>query len=102
MRLLITTLSLYLENPFIFPLTFIYLFHQKNTQPNAEFCTYRYTRKLFEVTLPALFKYGICLEAHGQNICARFSLSTSELTGFAYRDFGGLKIHMPTLRAQRL
>ncbi|KAL9129991.1 MAG: hypothetical protein Q9217_001713 [Psora testacea] len=59
-----------------------------------------YAHTLLSLTLRPLFKHGISLEAHGQNICARFSLTTKELIGFAYRDFGGLKLHMPTLRSQ--
>ena len=37
-------------------------------------------------------------EAHPQNTVARFSAtSPHELVGFYVRDFGGLKVHMPTL-----
>lgn len=43
---------------------------------------------------------GVSLEAHSQNILARFDISSKSLVGFAYRDFGGLKLHTPTLSQQ--
>lgn len=43
---------------------------------------------------------GVSLEAHSQNILARFDMSSKTLVGFAYRDFGGLKLHTPTLSQQ--
>ena len=60
------------------------------------FCSY--VRLLLSCTLLPLVEYGIGLEAHGQNILARFNLESRSLVGFAVRDFGGLRIHMPTLR----
>jgi len=43
---------------------------------------------------------GVSLEAHSQNILARFDISSKTLVGFAYRDFGGLKLHTPILFQQ--
>lgn len=42
---------------------------------------------------------GVAFEAHPQNCLARFDLQTKELKGFVIRDFGGLRIHPPTLKA---
>lgn len=50
--------------------------------------------------MPPIFQSGISLEGHGQNILARFHIASKTLVGFAYRDFGGLKIHTPTLLEQ--
>ncbi|KAL8785633.1 MAG: hypothetical protein Q9195_008553 [Heterodermia aff. obscurata] len=40
------------------------------------------------------------LEGHSQNILARFHVESQKLVGFVYRDFGGLKLHTPTLAQQ--
>lgn len=48
--------------------------------------------------LPPLLKYGIALEAHSQNVLARFDKATGVLLGFAFRDMGGLRIHVPSLK----
>ena len=43
---------------------------------------------------------GVAFEAHPQNTVARFSLAAPhELRGFIIRDFGGLRVHPPTLLA---
>lgn len=43
---------------------------------------------------------GVAFEAHPQNTVARFSLKEPhELRGFIIRDFGGLRVHPPTLLA---
>ena len=43
---------------------------------------------------------GVAFEAHPQNTVARFSLAPPyELRGFVIRDFGGLRVHPPTLLA---
>jgi len=59
-----------------------------------------YTAQLLKATIPPVRDHGISLEAHAQNICARFNIKSKKLVGFAVRDFGGLKLHMPTLRKQ--
>ncbi|KAI1850686.1 hypothetical protein JX266_003968 [Neoarthrinium moseri] len=56
-----------------------------------------YIKCLFELVLPPLVKYGIGLEAHGQNIVARICQQTNRVKGFAVRDFGGIRLHVPTL-----
>jgi siderophore synthetase component len=52
---------------------------------------------LFNLVLPPLLEYGIGLEAHGQNMVARICLRTGAIKGFAVRDFGGIRLHVPTL-----
>jgi len=43
---------------------------------------------------------GVAFEAHPQNTVARFSLQPPhEIRGFVIRDFGGLRVHPPTLLA---
>ncbi|KAJ5637418.1 IucC family-domain-containing protein [Penicillium lividum] len=58
----------------------------------------RYVTVLFELVLPPLVQYGIGLEAHGQNLVARVCQQTGRIKGFAVRDFGGVRMHVPTLR----
>ena len=57
-----------------------------------------YASMLIQCTLMPVLQHGVCLEAHGQNVLVRFEKPTRRLVGFAIRDFGGLKLHMPTLR----
>ena len=54
-----------------------------------------YGRRLLAAVLPLLDR-GIALEAHGQNLLVRFR--GGQLVGFAVRDFGGVRIHRPTLQ----
>ncbi|KAL8803044.1 MAG: hypothetical protein Q9182_003414 [Xanthomendoza sp. 2 TL-2023] len=60
-----------------------------------------HAEQLFELCTEAQkeiwFRHGVSLEAHGQNILSRFHVASKRLVGFAYRDFGGLKLHTPTL-----
>lgn len=58
----------------------------------------RYVTVLFELVLPPLVQYGIGLEGHGQNLVARVCRRTGQIKGFAVRDFGGVRMHVPTLR----
>lgn len=53
----------------------------------------------FKAFLPSVIANGVAFEAHAQNTLARFDLRTHELKGFVVRDFGGLRIHPPTLIA---
>ncbi len=55
---------------------------------------------VIRLTLQPLLKYGIGVEAHGQNMLVRVHNKTHAITGFAVRDIGGIKVHMPTLRRQ--
>lgn len=57
-----------------------------------------YVTRLFTLVLPPLARYGIGLEAHGQNLVARICRKTGEVKGFAVRDFGGVRMHVPTLK----
>ena len=59
---------------------------------------YSYTSCLLSLVLTPLVKHGICLEAHGQNIVARFCVKTKELKSFGVYDFGGIRLHVPTLQ----
>ncbi|GAB1218113.1 hypothetical protein ATERTT37_007364 [Aspergillus terreus] len=59
-----------------------------------------YVGCLLNLLLPPLVHHGIGLEAHGQNILARVCHDTGEIKGFAVRDFGGIRLHTPTLRDQ--
>ncbi|KAL8775645.1 MAG: hypothetical protein Q9209_000141 [Squamulea sp. 1 TL-2023] len=59
-----------------------------------------YTSTLLSCTLPPIYESGVSLEGHGQNILSRFDIASQRLVGFAYRDFGGLKLHTPTLSLQ--
>ncbi|POS70413.1 hypothetical protein DHEL01_v211194 [Diaporthe helianthi] len=57
-----------------------------------------YVSTLLRLVIPPALESGVALEAHGQNMMVRVNRSTKEVTGFVVRDFGGIKIHMPTLR----
>ncbi|EAQ88722.1 hypothetical protein CHGG_05341 [Chaetomium globosum CBS 148.51] len=59
-----------------------------------------YARLYLQAVLPPLLSYGICLEAHLQNVLARFDVETGALRGFVYRDMGGLRMHLPTMKAR--
>lgn len=52
---------------------------------------------IFDAFIPPMLINGVAFEAHGQNTLARFDKKTGELTGFVFRDFGGLRIHSTTL-----
>ena len=41
---------------------------------------------------------GVAFECHPQNCLARFDIVTKELRGFIIRDFGGLRVHLETLK----
>ncbi|CAG8893768.1 unnamed protein product [Penicillium egyptiacum] len=58
----------------------------------------RYIEGLCDAVLPPLANYGIALEAHAQNIVLRVSRDRAELRGFAVRDWGGVRLHKPTLQ----
>ncbi|KAK2595703.1 hypothetical protein N8I77_013728 [Diaporthe amygdali] len=57
-----------------------------------------YVSTLLRLVIPPALESGVALEAHGQNMMVRVNRSTKKVTGFVVRDFGGIKIHMPTLR----
>ncbi|KAH7013789.1 ferric iron reductase FhuF-like transporter-domain-containing protein [Ilyonectria destructans] len=60
----------------------------------------KYVTCLLNLTLVPLVNHGIGLEAHGQNICVRICRKTKTVKGFAVRDLGGIRLHLPTLRSQ--
>lgn len=53
----------------------------------------------FKAFLPSVIANGVAFEAHPQNTLARFDLQTRELKGFVIRDFGGLRVHPPSVIA---
>ncbi|KAL2858582.1 IucC family-domain-containing protein [Aspergillus pseudoustus] len=55
----------------------------------------KYIARLFSLILPPLVRHGIGLESHSQNILVRVNTTSKEVTGFAVRDFGGIRIHAP-------
>ncbi|KAI9375019.1 IucC family-domain-containing protein [Aspergillus egyptiacus] len=57
----------------------------------------RYIASLCDAVLPPLAMYGIALEAHAQNIVLRVCRQSSELRGFAVRDWGGVRLHKSTM-----
>ncbi|EAW21012.1 uncharacterized protein NFIA_061730 [Aspergillus fischeri NRRL 181] len=57
-----------------------------------------YIASLCDAVLPPLVMYGIALEAHPQNIVLRVCRQSSELRGFAVRDWGGVRLHKSTLQ----
>lgn len=59
----------------------------------------RFVDVFFKAFLPSVIVNGVAFEAHPQNTLARFDMQTRELKGFVIRDFGGLRIHAPTLIA---
>ncbi|KAJ5726074.1 uncharacterized protein N7483_007431 [Penicillium malachiteum] len=59
-----------------------------------------YVECLLVLILPPLINHGIGLEAHGQNMLVRVCRKTGKIKGFAVRDFGGIRLHTPTLRLQ--
>lgn len=52
----------------------------------------------FRAFLPSVIQNGVAFECHPQNCVARFDARTKELKGFIIRDFGGIKVHPPTLK----
>jgi siderophore synthetase component len=61
-------------------------------------CLEGYARTLLSGTLGLYLGYGIALEAHQQNVLAVFD-QAGRLQRVLMRDFGGIRIHEPTLRA---
>ncbi|KAJ5613865.1 hypothetical protein N7528_007519 [Penicillium herquei] len=59
-----------------------------------------YVECLLALVLLPLINHGIGLEAHGQNMLVRICRKTGKIQGFAVRDFGGIRLHTPTLRSQ--
>jgi siderophore synthetase component len=55
-----------------------------------------YVRRLLEVLLRMYLVYGVALEAHGQNSFAVYD-ANGELKRILQRDFGGIRLHEPTL-----
>ncbi|KAF6754534.1 IucC family-domain-containing protein [Ephemerocybe angulata] len=58
----------------------------------------RFVDVFFRAFLPPVLKNGVAFECHPQNCVARFDATTKELKGFIIRDFGGIRVHPPTLK----
>lgn len=56
-----------------------------------------YVRSLFKTVLVPAITLGIAFEAHQQNSVLRVCKTTGEIKGFAIRDYGGIRMHRPTL-----
>ena len=56
-----------------------------------------YAEAFLRPLLTLYLRYGIGLEAHQQNTLALYSRAGG-LRGFVFRDFGGIRIHEPSLR----
>nr|GAT50190.1 predicted protein [Mycena chlorophos] len=59
----------------------------------------KFVKMFFDAFLPSVLHNGVAFEAHPQNCVARFDINTKELKGFIIRDFGGLRVHQPSLKA---
>lgn len=55
---------------------------------------------MFEVAITPAVKYGIGLNLQPQNVLVRINVRSKEVSGFAIRDFGNMRIHGPTLEGQ--
>ncbi|KAJ2493243.1 hypothetical protein IWW37_000706 [Coemansia sp. RSA 2050] len=55
-----------------------------------------YTEILFDAFLPPIMDHGFAFEAHPQNCLLRIGAEAGDLRGFIVRDFGGIKVHLPT------
>lgn len=75
------------------------LFNLKSVHQKKEWFRL-YVNKLLGVFLHPLMNHGIGMEAHGQNVAVRVCRATGQIQGFAIRDFGGIRLHTPTLRRQ--
>ncbi|EYE96808.1 uncharacterized protein EURHEDRAFT_514051 [Aspergillus ruber CBS 135680] len=74
------------------------ILYNLHTTTDKQFWLRTYVIRLFTLVLPPLAQYGIGLEAHGQNLVARICRKTDEVKGFAVQDFGGVRMHVPTLK----
>ncbi|KAJ2054832.1 hypothetical protein GGH13_008065 [Coemansia sp. S155-1] len=55
-----------------------------------------YTEMLFDAFLPPILNHGFAFEAHPQNCLLRIGAEAGDIRGFIIRDFGGIKVHLPT------
>ncbi|KAJ2901923.1 hypothetical protein GGI21_004625, partial [Coemansia aciculifera] len=55
-----------------------------------------YSEMLFDAFLPPIMNHGFAFEAHPQNCLLRIGAETGDIRGFIVRDFGGIKVHLPT------
>ncbi|KAI9368037.1 IucC family-domain-containing protein [Aspergillus egyptiacus] len=79
--------------------TYAEVLYRLETIPQKKEWFAKYIRILFDLVLPPLVQYGVGLEGHGQNLVVRVCRQTGQIKGFAVRDFGGVRMHVPTLRA---
>ena len=69
-----------------------------DTEEKREAFLDRYVELALKAFVPPCLENGVAFEAHGQNTMCRFDKHTGELKGFVIRDFGGVKVHNPTLK----
>ncbi|KAF8906867.1 IucC family-domain-containing protein [Mucidula mucida] len=72
------------------------LFHLTTPAQRVAWFT-KYVTLLLDAFLPPILNDGLAFECHPQNTILRCSLPTGDPLGFFLRDFGGLKIHAPSL-----
>ncbi len=56
-----------------------------------------YATAYLKAFLPPVIDYGFAFEAHQQNALVRFDKKTLQITGFAIRDYGGIRYYPPVL-----
>lgn len=56
-----------------------------------------YTVGVMDNFMAPVIDYGCAFEAHAQNVVVRCDRQTGAIKGFATRDLGSIKMHMPTL-----
>ncbi|KAJ1927135.1 hypothetical protein IWQ60_003186 [Tieghemiomyces parasiticus] len=71
-----------------------------HTQPQRLDFLDRYVTLYLRAFLPPVVRHGFTFEAHQQNVLVRYSPEQAgRVVGFVVRDFGGIKVHQPTLMA---
>ncbi|KAJ1652545.1 hypothetical protein IWQ61_007142 [Dispira simplex] len=58
----------------------------------------QYATLLLKAFLPPIIHNGFTFESHQQNVMMRYDTHTGQIKGFMVRDFGGIKVHQPTLQ----
>ncbi|KAJ2744172.1 hypothetical protein GGI20_003173 [Coemansia sp. BCRC 34301] len=67
-----------------------------NTVEKRRSFLHSYSEMLFDAFLPPVMNHGFAFEAHPQNCLLRIGAETGDIRGFIVRDFGGIKVHLPT------
>lgn len=56
----------------------------------------RYSEGIIEAFVGPMADFGLAFEAHAQNVLIRMDRSTGRINGWATRDLGSMRMHMPT------